>query len=126
MPPGIAFTLRELQNLYGMFIGVFEVESFDAARIFVPIRQPLWAGGGVFDFVLSQKRVRAIHIADNDGDVLKPDIVASRINGNGTAFGSQKLQKLNGFPSQLQGHNSNARTKYAKEVFDVVSRNFRV
>jgi len=30
------FAVGELQNLHGMFIGVFEVESLDAARVFVP------------------------------------------------------------------------------------------
>ncbi len=94
MPLGIAFTIGELQNLHGMFIGVFEVESFDAARVFVPIRQLLRTGGGVLDFILSQNRVGAVHVADDDGDVLKPDVVASGINGNGTALGSQKLQQL--------------------------------
>src|SRR5713226_2581950 len=126
MPLGIAFTVGELQNLHGMFIGVFEVESSDAARVVVPIRQPLRTGGGVLDFILSQHRVGAVHVADDDRDVLKPDVVASGINGNGTALGSQKLQKLNGFTSQLQVHNSNARPEYAEKVFDVVSCNFRV
>src|SRR6266849_6573959 len=126
MPLGIAFTLGKLKNLHGMFIGVFEVESFDAARVFVPIRQPLRTGGGVLDFILSQSRVGAVHVADDDGDVLKPNVVASGINGNRTALGSQKLQQLDGFASQLQRNNSNARPEYAEKVFDVISRNFRV
>src|SRR5712692_4622383 len=126
MPFGIAFALGELENLDGVLIGVLKVESFDAARVFVPIRQPLRTGGGVLDFILSQNRVGVVHVADDDGDVLKPDVVALGINGNGTALGSQKLQKLNGFTSQLQGYNSNARTEYSEKVFDVVSCNFRV
>src|SRR6266852_6028037 len=126
MPLGIAFTLGELQNLHGMFIGVFEVESFDAARVFVPIRQSLRTGGGVLDFILSQNRVGAVHVADDDGDVLKPHVVASGIYGNGAALGSQKLQKLDGFASQLQCYDSHARPEYAKEVLDLVSRNLSV
>src|SRR6266404_745246 len=126
MPLGIAFTLGELQNLHRMFIGVSEVESFNAARVFVPIRQPLRTGGGVLDFILSQNRVCAVHVADDDGDVLKPHIVASGIDGNGAALGGQKLQQLDGFTSQLQRNNSNARPEYAEKVFDVISRNLRV
>src|SRR6266849_6134763 len=126
LPPGITFTLGELQNLHGMFIGVFEVESLDAARVFVPIRQTLRARGSVLDFVLPQNRIRTVHIADDDGDVLKPHVVASGIDGNGAALGSQKLQKLDGFASQLQCYDSHARPEYAKEVLDLVSRNLSV
>src|SRR5712692_1194920 len=126
LPLRSTFTIGELQNLHGMFVGVFEIESLDSARVFVPIRQPLRTRGGVLNFVLPKNRVGAVHVADDDGDVLKPDVVASGINGNGAALGSQKLQKLNGFTSQLQRHNSNARPEYAEEVFDVVSCNFRV
>src|SRR6266568_3216649 len=52
LPLGIAFALRELQDLHRMFIGVFEIESLDAARIFVPIWQTLRSRGSVLNFVL--------------------------------------------------------------------------
>src|SRR5216683_3412973 len=126
MPFGIALALGELENLDGVLIGVLKVESFDAARVFVPIRQPLRAGGGVLDFILSQNRVGAVHVAYDDGDVLKPHIVASGIDGNGAALGGQKLQQLDGFASELHGDNSHARPEYAKEVLDLVSRNLSV
>src|SRR5713226_6547755 len=120
MPLGIALTIRELQNLHGVFIGVFEVESLDATRVFVPIRQPLRSRGGVLDFVLPQNRIGAVHIADDDRNMLKPDVIASGIYGNGPALRSQKLQQLDGFTSKLHRYNSNARPEDAKEVFDVV------
>src|SRR5713101_5403563 len=121
MPPGIAFTVGELQNFDGVLIGVFEVESFDATRIPVPIGQALRAGGGVLDFVLPQNRIGAVHIANDNGDVLEPNVIAPGIYGNRATLRSQKLQQLDGFAAELHGDNSNARAEYAEEVLDVVS-----
>src|SRR5690242_326183 len=109
-----------MKDFNRMSVGVLEVEGFDAPRVLVPVGQPLRARGGVLDIVLSQNRVRSIHVADNDGEVLKPKVVAARIDGNGAATRSKKLHELDRFVAEAHSHDAGARTEKAKEMLQVV------
>ena len=121
MPFRVALAVRKLQNLHGMFVGVLEIESLDACGVFVPIRQALRAGRGVLHFVLAQNLISAVHVADDDGDVLEPHIIATGIRGNRTPFGRKKLQQLDGLAAQLHAHDADSRTKDAEEMLDFVA-----
>src|ERR1043166_3283691 len=91
LPLLIALAFRKLKNLEPVLVGIAEVKSFDATGVLVPIRQPLWTGGSMFDFVLAQPGVGPVHVAGDDGNVLKPAIVAARINWNWTSLWRQIL-----------------------------------
>jgi len=52
MPFGIAFSFGKPQDFQGVFVGVFEVEGFDAAGVLVPIWQTLRPGRREFHLVL--------------------------------------------------------------------------
>src|SRR6185369_4483947 len=77
LPLLIALALGELQNLEPVFVWIAKVECLDAAGVLVPIGQTLWTTRRMFDFVLTQQRVSLVHVARNDGDMLKPTIVAA-------------------------------------------------
>src|SRR5215467_14587787 len=76
MPLGIALPLRKPKDFDGMLVRILEIESPDAACVLVPIRETLWRGRSVLDLVLTENCIGAIHVADDDGDVLKPEVVA--------------------------------------------------
>src|SRR5689334_17748121 len=94
LPLLIALACGKLQNLEPVLVRIAKVESLDAARILVPIRRPLWTSRSMFDFVLAQQSVSFVHVAGDDGDVLKPMIVAARIDRNRAAFWCQVLGQL--------------------------------
>src|ERR1051325_1110928 len=77
LPLLIALAFRKLQNLEPVLIRIAKVESLDAAGVLVPVRQTLWTGRSVFDLVLAQQCVSLIHVAGDDGNVLKPAIVTA-------------------------------------------------
>src|SRR5437016_5929343 len=121
MPLGIAFTLGELQNLHGMFIGVFEVESFNAARVFVPIRQPLRTGGGVLDSILSQNRVGAVHVVDG----YRYGSYRSNMNLLASSRDRRKrigLRPRSRAPSDAEGDRYQQGTEYSRQHAVVPSR----
>src|SRR5215510_9351301 len=63
LPLLITLTLRKLQDLEPMLVRIAKVESFDAARVLVPIRQTLWTSGSMLHFVLAQQSISLIHVA---------------------------------------------------------------
>src|SRR5262249_31336863 len=75
----IALARRKAQDFEEVAVGIAEVERLDAARAGIPIGQTLGLGRGVGDTVCAQMRIRPIHVADDDDDVLEPAIVAPRI-----------------------------------------------
>ena len=77
VPLGLALVGRKLEDLECVSVGVLEVEGAEAGGILVLIRQPLRTGGDVLNMVLSQHLIGAIDIADDDGNVLEPAIVAA-------------------------------------------------
>src|SRR5215472_3093584 len=91
VPLGITLPLGKPKDFNGMFVRILEIESPDAACVLVPIRETLWRGRSVLDLVLMENRIGAVHIADDDRNVLKPEVVALRIHGNGPSAGTKEL-----------------------------------
>src|SRR5882724_203521 len=60
-----------------MAVGILEVESTDASSGFVARGDCLGSGGSMADFVSAQLLVGLVHVADDDGDVLKRKIVTA-------------------------------------------------
>src|SRR6185436_13866303 len=52
LPLLITLAFRELQNLKPVFVRIAEVESLNAGRVLIPIRQTLWTRRSMFDLVL--------------------------------------------------------------------------
>src|SRR6516165_6775716 len=77
VPLGISFVGRKLQDFQRMIVRVPEIEGSNSTGILVPIGQKLWTGGRMFDFVAAKNRVGAVHVADDDCDVLEPQVIAS-------------------------------------------------
>src|SRR5271165_3182375 len=96
MPLGIALVRRKFEYLHRMAIRVFEVKGFDASGVLVPVGKSLWAGGGVLHVVLPKDGIRTVHVTNDDGDVLKPQIVAARIHRDGSPPWSEKLREFDG------------------------------
>src|SRR5215471_5356171 len=101
MPLGITLPFGEPEDFDGMLVRILEVESPDAACVLVPIREALRRGRGVLDLVLTENCIGEIHVADDDGDVLKPEVVALRIHGNRASAGSDKLNELDRFVAKF-------------------------
>src|SRR5271165_1222057 len=79
VPLGRSLVLGKFQNLHGMLVGILEIERLDARGVFIPIGQSLWSGRSVLDAIFTQHPIGPVHVADDDGNVLKPKIVAARI-----------------------------------------------
>jgi hypothetical protein len=82
-----------MQHLNRMSIWILEVERRYVGRVLIPVRKAFWFRRSVFYLVLAQPGIGLIHVADNDHDVLKPPIVAARVNGYGTTFRGEMLAK---------------------------------
>ncbi len=91
LPPCRALAGRELQYLQRIAFRVMKIKGTDPSGIGIPVGQALRAARHRFDLKLPQPCVGPIHIADDDGDVLEPAIVAVRIERNGPATRTEKL-----------------------------------
>src|SRR5262245_6674158 len=100
-----------------MLIRVFKVERHDAAGVLVPIRQCLRARGCMLDFVRSQPPISAIHVRNNDGDMLKPSIIASGIHWHRPALRREIFRELDGFLSELHPNDSSTKAKETLQSF---------
>ena len=72
-------------------------------------------------FPLTKQTIRFINIADHNGYVLKPAVVAARVGGDDRAgFGLAKVEQIEGFATQPERGNSGgcASIGYAKQVAD--------
>src|SRR6266404_1815115 len=112
VPLRIALVRREPQNFEVVTIRVTEVEGKDASGTFVPVGNSLRTGRGKLDVVLAQTLVGLVHITNDDRDMLKPMIVAARVDGNRAALGSQILNQLNMFVAQLHPDHAGPRPEH--------------
>src|SRR5215813_14876156 len=126
MPFGQSLTFRKGENFQKVIIGITEVESFNAGGIAVPCRQRLWTAAGMLHAVLTQPGIGRIHIARNDGDVLKPAIVAARIGGHRSAFRRQKFGEFDLFLAQAKPGHADAQPENAFQVLISLSGEFFV
>ena len=76
LPLRITFARREPNDLEHVVLGITKIERFDSPRILVPFWQGLRRSGDLLDPVPAELFVGPIHVSHNDGDVLKPVIVA--------------------------------------------------
>src|SRR2546428_1397297 len=66
MPFRGAFVRGKLQDFERVSIRIFEVKGLNARGLGVPLREPLGTGRGVFDLVLTQPAISALHVAHDD------------------------------------------------------------
>ncbi len=126
LPLRVALVCGKLQDLQPVFVRIAKVECLDAACVFVPIGKTLRASGSVFDLILAQQRVRFIHIAGDDRDVLEPAIVTARINRHWTALRRQILSQFDKFLAQLHAHHAHAQSKHSLQSLIIFARDFNV
>ena len=62
----------------------------------------------MFDFVLAQPLIGLIHVGHDDGDVLKPAIVAAGVHRHRSSFGREILRELDRLASELHPNDSRA------------------
>ena len=117
LPPGVAFSRRKPQNLQVMVIRVAEIKGFDAGGGLVPFGNRLRAGGRVTHPVLTQVLVGPVHITDNNGNVLKPAVVAAGVQRDGASpLGSEIFGQQEYLPAQLQSDHSHAQSEKPLQV----------
>src|SRR5262249_48438955 len=100
------FAWRKPQDLQHVPIRVLEVEGTNPAGLWVPIRQPLWARRNVDDAGALQPRIRTVHVADDDRDMLEPAVLAARVGGNRPSAGREEFQELNALVAQPHLHDA--------------------
>src|SRR5688500_7663511 len=106
LPFLITFVRWKLQDFKPVLIGITKVKSFDTTSVLVPVGQTLWTSESMFDFVFTQQRVSLVHVARNDCNMLKPTIIAARINRNRTTLRGQVLSQFDQFVAQLHSDHS--------------------
>ena len=116
LPAGVAFARGKFQDLKKVAVRVAKVEGRDTAGVRVPIGQDLGPHGRVLDPVIPQMLISCVHLADDDGDVLEPEIVASGVGRVGAAFGGQEVDQLDFFLAQAQAGDLRSRAENAEET----------
>src|SRR6516165_10261823 len=102
MPAWIALSGWELDKFQRVVVRIMEVESLYSRGVLVPLRQHLGSSGDLPNLVLLQAVASGNHVRDDDRDMLKPRVVASRISRNGTSVGRAIFDQLDAFQAQLQ------------------------
>src|SRR6266850_2254579 len=116
LPARIAFTGRKIDDLEIVAVSVFEIEGADFGGGFVARGDCLGSGGSMADFVSAQLLVGLVHVADDDGDVLKRKIVTAPIGGNGSALRSEILRQLDYLIAELHARDAHAQTEDALQL----------
>src|SRR5262249_3013140 len=111
MPLRLPFVGREVDELQRVAVGIPEVEGFDAGGIDIPLEKARRAGGDLLAMRIPQPRVRALHVASDNGDVLKPAVIAARVGGNRAASRPWELHKVDVFTPEPHPHHPYARSR---------------
>ena len=72
-------------------VRVLEVERPNAPSRRIPIRKPLGTGGGVLHVGGFEACIAPVHVSDDDGHVLKPPVIAARVQRGGSALGGEEF-----------------------------------
>src|SRR6516162_5428824 len=83
MPARITFAGREVDKFQRVAVGIAKVKRLDSGCVQIPLRQGLGSSRNRLNVGLEQKGAGGLHVRYDDGDVLKPLIVAFRIGRNG-------------------------------------------
>src|SRR5215471_15604628 len=76
-------------------------------------------------FVFTQPLVCAIHIADDDGDVLEPSVIAARIDRRGPPSWREKLGQFDVLFAESHPCSPRAQAKDTREVLIALTVGFR-
>ena len=109
-----------------MLIRITEIERLNSSCGFDRRRQRLWSGRNELHFQRVQFIERLVHVSYDNGDMLKPKIIALRIHRNGSARRGQILGQIEIFLPELHPHDPHPRTENAFEVFKLFAENFNV
>src|ERR1051325_8435307 len=116
-PAGIALTFREPEQFEIMTIRVAELDGFDTSCSNVRYWNRLGAWRDLPDMVLPQLRPSHVHVADDDGDVLEPEIVTVGGHGNRPHIRRrQKLDQLKLLLTKLHPDHSRPHTEDSPEL----------
>ena len=69
--------------------------------------------------VLSQDCVCLCHVADDDGYVLEPQVVAARVGRKRASRAHHELQQLDGSRPQPEVNHADARADYASQLVEL-------
>src|SRR5204863_1937031 len=69
---------------------------------------------------------RPVHVADDDGNVLKPKIITAGISRNRAATRSKKLNEFDRLIAQLHPDDADAGSKHSEQTLDVFAGDLRV
>ena len=70
--------------------------------------------------------IRLVHVADYDGDVLEPAVVAARVDGNRPALEGEIFGQFYDFVAELQARHAHARPENSLQPLVFVARDFDV
>ena len=91
MPARITFAGREVDEFQRVAVGIATVKRLDSGCVQIPLRQGLGSGRNRLNVELEQTGAGGLHVRYDDGDMLKPLIVAFRIVRNGPPPGRSVL-----------------------------------
>src|SRR5262249_22183987 len=99
-----------------VILRITKVKGLDSRSFFVPLRQCLRCRRDVLDPSLAKTLIGQIHIADDDGDVLKPMISAARIRWNRQTRVPEMLSQGHSLVSELQFRRPNLSTLQPEQI----------
>src|SRR5437762_6416893 len=76
--------------------------------------------------VLAQPCVCLIHVADDNRNVLKPPVIATRIERNGSSPWCEVLIEFDGFVAQFHPDNANAYSEHTRKMLHLFTRDLHV
>src|SRR4029434_570522 len=121
LPLRVPFTRWKVDELQVVAVRILEVESLDAGRRLIPVGNPLRPGGSVRYFMHAQLLVGLVHVADDNGDVLEPLIVAARVRGDWSASGHKISGEFDELIAQTHAHDSHPLPEDALKPFVFVA-----
>jgi hypothetical protein len=77
LPLRVALARRKVKYLEAVAVRIAKIKRGDAARVGIPLRQDLGPRRGELDVLTAQAVEGLVHVADDDGDMLEPCIVAA-------------------------------------------------
>src|SRR6516225_11642362 len=114
LPCRVALADWEVNQFQIVTFRVAELDRLDAGRPTVGFRDRDWVRGNLLDVVLLQDLVRGIHVADDDGHMLEPLVIAVRRHRDWPAGRRRDvLRELNHLLTQFQMDDAHVRVEYA-------------
>src|SRR4051812_16495142 len=99
-----------------MHIRVVEIKCFDTGCCCITFRNCLRCGGYMHDHMFSELCIGFIHIANDDGYMLKNEIVTHRIFGNTSSSTGDIISQFDLLVAKLHSHNPHTQAEKALEL----------